>query len=80
VVGHHAGARRDEPVGGRRDLRAGQPGLGAELVDARRPDPGGEDDGRGCTIAKSRYGITPLTKRSALPNRTPSSYSVTPSR
>jgi alpha-1,2-mannosyltransferase len=34
----------------------------------------------GCTIAKSRYGTTPLARRSALPNRTPSSYSVTPSR
>ena len=34
----------------------------------------------GCTTAKSRYGIAPLTRRSALPNSTPSSYSVTPSR
>ena len=34
----------------------------------------------GCTTTKSRYGITPLTSRTASPNCTPSSYSVTPSR
>lgn len=34
----------------------------------------------GCTITKSRYGMTPLTSRSASPKFTPSSYSVTPSR
>lgn len=34
----------------------------------------------GCITTKSRYGITPLTSRTALPNWTPSSYSVTPSR
>ncbi len=34
----------------------------------------------GWTIAKSRYGITPLTRRSALPMYTPSSYWVNPVR
>jgi hypothetical protein len=34
----------------------------------------------GWTIAKSRYGITPLTRRSALPMYTPSSYCVNPVR
>ena len=34
----------------------------------------------GCTATKSRYGITPLTRRSASPKFTPSSYSVSPSR
>ena len=34
----------------------------------------------GCTMAKSRYGITPLTRRSALPMYTPSSYWVNPAR